>query len=116
MSCFWVLCCADAELKKTGTTRKKLSIKNIVAFMWVSCLKNFAKFFKHETHMKATIFLMLNFFLVVPVFFNSASAQQRTQKHDILRQDSLFWIAYNSCDVKAMQQFFTSDLEFYHDK
>jgi ketosteroid isomerase-like protein len=34
----------------------------------------------------------------------------------ILHHDSLFWVAYNHCDVEAMEKFFTDDLEFYHDK
>lgn len=34
----------------------------------------------------------------------------------IIRQDSLFWDAYNRCDTGAMGSFFTSDVEFYHDK
>ena len=34
----------------------------------------------------------------------------------ILKQDSLFWIAYNTCDVDKMVSFLTDDLEFYHDK
>jgi hypothetical protein len=34
----------------------------------------------------------------------------------ILRMDSLFWLAYNTCDVEKMATFFTDDLEFYHDK
>ncbi|MGE7775857.1 nuclear transport factor 2 family protein [Chitinophaga sp. NPDC101104] len=34
----------------------------------------------------------------------------------ILEKDSLFWKAYNSCDLAAMKTFFSSDLEFYHDK
>ena len=29
---------------------------------------------------------------------------------------SLFWQAYNKCDVEAMITFFTEDVEFYHDK
>jgi hypothetical protein len=31
-------------------------------------------------------------------------------------KDSLFWLAYNNCDLEHMQQFFTEDVEFYHDK
>ena len=44
------------------------------------------------------------------------------QTHDdelsstILHKDSIFWEAYNNCDVNRMKTFFTSDLEFYHDK
>jgi hypothetical protein len=34
----------------------------------------------------------------------------------ILHQDSLFWTAYNNCDVEGMSGFFTADIEFYHDK
>src|ERR1700744_1279556 len=34
----------------------------------------------------------------------------------ILHKDSLFWQAYNRCDVSGMQAFFTPDVEFYHDK
>lgn len=34
----------------------------------------------------------------------------------IKRQDSLFWQAYNSCDTTAMAGFFSTDVEFYHDK
>jgi hypothetical protein len=37
-------------------------------------------------------------------------------KNTILHLDSLFWKAYNTCDVKQMETFFTHDLEFYHDK
>ncbi len=34
----------------------------------------------------------------------------------ILHQDSLFWQAYNQCDVPAMMAFITDDIEFYHDR
>ncbi len=34
----------------------------------------------------------------------------------ILHYDSMFWSAYNQCDVDKMSLFFTDDLEFYHDK
>jgi ketosteroid isomerase-like protein len=30
--------------------------------------------------------------------------------------DARFWAAYNSCDTAALAQFFTRDVEFYHDK
>mgnify|MGYP000612992128 CR=1 FL=1 len=39
-----------------------------------------------------------------------------TIKKEILRLDSLFWQAYNTCDVPGMAQFLSEDLEFYHDK
>lgn len=34
----------------------------------------------------------------------------------ILQKDSLFWAAYNKCDTESFPQFFTNDVEFYHDK
>lgn len=34
----------------------------------------------------------------------------------IFKQDSLFWQAYNACEVDKMITFVTEDLEFYHDK
>jgi hypothetical protein len=34
----------------------------------------------------------------------------------ILHHDSAFWAAYNVCDVARMSNYFTDDLEFYHDK
>lgn len=37
-------------------------------------------------------------------------------KDTILHLDSLFWEAYNKCEVEKFEAFFTEDLEFYHDK
>lgn len=34
----------------------------------------------------------------------------------ILHHDSLFWQAYNRCDVDKMAAYFTDDVEFYHDR
>jgi len=34
----------------------------------------------------------------------------------VLQRDGTFWKAYNTCDVKAMSEFFTEDVEFYHDR
>ena len=34
----------------------------------------------------------------------------------VLQRDGLFWKAYNACDVKGMGEFFTEDVEFYHDR
>ena len=37
-------------------------------------------------------------------------------KKTILYNDSIFWAAYNACDVDKMSAYFTDDIEFYHDK
>lgn len=34
----------------------------------------------------------------------------------VLSEDAAFWEAYNQCDVQKMSQYFTADVEFYHDK
>lgn len=37
-------------------------------------------------------------------------------KKTILYHDSIFWAAYDACDVQNMSAYFTDDIEFYHDK
>jgi uncharacterized protein DUF4440 len=34
----------------------------------------------------------------------------------VLERDTAFWKAYNACAVAALPQFFTTDVEFYHDR
>src|ERR1035438_4231169 len=58
----------------------------------------------------ATIFLFLT---ALPLF---AQNQQDTVSSTVLQEDSVFWDAYNRCDVDKMSQFFWPDVEFYHDK
>lgn len=69
---------------------------------------------KIKLHSK-TILLVLSPFLL---FYGSVSAQATKQNlsKTILYHDSVFWQAYNSCDIKNMEKYFTDDLEFYHDK
>jgi hypothetical protein len=62
------------------------------------------------------------FFLFILAGFEKLNAQSNTADEaqkittTILHLDSLFWLAYNSCDVEKMTTFFTEDVEFYHDK
>ena len=50
-------------------------------------------------------------------FSNSfAQADEQKIKSTIFQKDSLFWTAYNNCDTAKFRQFFTDDIEFYHDK
>ncbi|WP_109700179.1 nuclear transport factor 2 family protein [Chitinophaga deserti] len=49
----------------------------------------------------------------------SASARAQTDaavSQQILEKDSLFWHAYNTCNLPQMASFYGKDLEFYHDK
>jgi hypothetical protein len=51
-------------------------------------------------------------------FVGALNAQSEEDRlvHTIFNVDSLFWQAYNHCDVDSMRNFFTDDIEFYHDK
>jgi len=61
--------------------------------------------------------------LIIVIFyafssFNLLFAQNDIQdlKNLILSKDSMFWEAYNACNIEAMQQFVADDVEFFHDK
>lgn len=44
------------------------------------------------------------------------SAQEASVQDLILEKDSIFWKAYNDCDISTMNNFLATNLEFYHDK
>ncbi len=44
------------------------------------------------------------------------NAQEKSVEKTILEKDSIFWKAYNDCDLAGMEKFLAADLEFYHDK
>ncbi len=60
-----------------------------------------------------TSILML---IILAVSHQKATAQDNPLQQTILQKDALFWVAYNGCEVEKMADFFTNDLEFYHDK
>ena len=66
---------------------------------------------------KYCIILFSTVFSLV-LFCDSVFAQKEEQNlaNTILLKDSLFWTAYNNCYFENMQQYFTDDVEFYHDK
>lgn len=45
-----------------------------------------------------------------------AQTNKSELNNTIILKDSLFWKAYNGCDIEGMKQFLANDLEFYHDK
>jgi len=51
-------------------------------------------------------------------FSHHAFAQTEQEKLTavILEKDGRFWSAYNNCDAEKFKDFFTDDVEFYHDK
>ena len=70
--------------------------------------------------MKRHLFIGIPFALILLIapFFNPLLAQTEEQKltTTILQKDSLFWVAFNSCDTATQRQYFMPDVEFYHDK
>lgn len=58
--------------------------------------------------------------LLLPLlcFTRALSAQDSDRELSTLiaQKDSLFWHAYNTCDMLTMMSFFSADVEFYHDK
>lgn len=63
-------------------------------------------------------FLLLIFILAFTACSINIYAQTEQEKltATILHLDSAFWNAYNDCDTVAFRNFFTDDVEFYHDK
>src|SRR5688572_11245632 len=57
--------------------------------------------------------------LLSMIFCKDLNAQNKTVDDELkaaLATDSIFWQHYNSCNIDAMRNFFTDDIEFYHDK
>lgn len=75
--------------------------------------KEYISIMKHKHYIPA-VFI----FLFVLVFSGTSQAQTTEQKITqlILKKDSLFWQSYNRCDTTGYDQFFSKDVEFYHDK
>jgi len=68
--------------------------------------------------MKTRYVLPVLLSVLIFVSFNTAHAQSAEEKltKTILQKDSLFWVSYNNCDTTNYNQYFSDDLEFYHDK
>lgn len=63
---------------------------------------------------KLPLLLLLPAIIPLPLKAQSNDVQKLTAT--ILHYDSLFWQAYNACDLDKLRTFLTDDLEFYHDK
>jgi hypothetical protein len=53
------------------------------------------------------------FFSAINLFAQHSDSQAIKS---VLSRDSLFWLAYNTCDTASIGDFYTDDVEFYHDK
>src|SRR5215470_10023638 len=54
--------------------------------------------------------------LVLVVIFFKASAQSKPLYQTIAELDSIFFTAYNTCDLKKQAEFYSDSIEFYHDQ
>ncbi|MDV2450789.1 DUF4440 domain-containing protein [Xanthomonas hortorum] len=54
--------------------------------------------------------------LSILVAFDTFGATVQQDEDKIRQADAAFWKAYNACDMRAVTDLFTADVEFYHDK
>jgi hypothetical protein len=59
---------------------------------------------------------ILSMVLALPFLVLRAQTDNQKLSNTIFHKDNLFWTAYNNCDSGSFRQFFTEDVEFYHDK
>lgn len=61
---------------------------------------------------------LLGLLLITMIASTTAQAQSKYDSltRTILQKDSLFWVAYNSCDTIGFGNYVSDDIEFYHDK
>ncbi|HKZ65748.1 MAG TPA: DUF4440 domain-containing protein [Chitinophagaceae bacterium] len=69
---------------------------------------------KRKYSIKKPITILAAFFFFSQLVL--AQADYRKLSSTILSKDSLFWTTYNNCDTTQFPNFFTADVEFYHDK
>jgi hypothetical protein len=69
---------------------------------------------KFRAQLLSACFIMLAY--IVQAQSNGQPADADEITNAIYDHDSLFWVAYNECDVEKMASYFTEDVEFYHDK
>lgn len=55
-------------------------------------------------------------FLLLLLFHNICAQNNDGIIKDGIKNDSLFWQAYNTCNVDEMMHYIPNDIEFYHDK
>ncbi|MEA9586139.1 nuclear transport factor 2 family protein [Xanthomonas sp. WHRI 10064A] len=50
------------------------------------------------------------------VAFDAPAASGADDEREVRNTDTLFWDAYNACDMRRIGELVTADIEFYHDK
>ena len=54
--------------------------------------------------------------LLSSMFLCQAYPQKDDLYETIVKLDSAFFIAYNTCDMMSQEEFYSDSIEFYHDK
>jgi len=54
--------------------------------------------------------------LALALIFFKTSAQSKTLYQTVYELDSIFFTAYNTCDLKKQAEFYSDSIEFYHDQ
>jgi ketosteroid isomerase-like protein len=54
--------------------------------------------------------------LALALTFFRTSAQAKSLYQTIVELDSIFFTAYNTCDLKKQAEFYSDSIEFYHDQ
>jgi len=83
-------------------------------------MKDFFDFFKSNFIIKALIFL----YALFTSWFTNGQIQEIipyqpsniTLQNEIIKMDSIFFNAYNTCDLKTQKTILNDDIEFFHDK
>jgi hypothetical protein len=60
--------------------------------------------------------IALSFLMSGLVIFSNAQSAKDSLFKEIEKMDSVLFAAFNSRDIESFKNFFTTDLEFYHDK
>lgn len=63
-----------------------------------------------------TIFITITIFLLSFLIQKGKAQNIPNLKEKIIQLDSLFFTAYNNCDMKTQADFYSDTIEFFHDK
>ncbi|WP_345989802.1 nuclear transport factor 2 family protein [Chryseobacterium sp. Chry.R1] len=59
---------------------------------------------------------ILTLFILIFTLATIPGQNTETLMKEGVKSDSMFWVAYNKCNVSEMMRFIPADVEFYHDK
>ena len=64
---------------------------------------------------KPYIIILLSFVFTTSVFSQQKNSEKEFYK-EIVKMDSIFFAAYNNCDIEKQASIYADSIEFYHDK